>query len=450
MITERGKTILGKYMAGQNESTFSYLAIGIGAKPAFSTNIVEDADRSAYGDWAPPSSSGDRWSYYYYPEPATNPSPVDKGFVPEYTKIAVDSNDTDGIIKYSHVNQLDYEVLRVPITESGVEFVKLLTQSDEAGNTYSSLTDIVLTGTLPSLGDYRFTEIGIYSAQSNAISSSKPSQVLFNFANVLESWFQNDGATTSAVELKENNVNPQDGGVGFYASGNQNFAGGKTQSRPRSGQSCLYLKNLSSVTHDASSFDFSNVRPDDEFRLAYFLDDTTYSFDHSYEYIVEVTFKDSNGVQARAKLRSNTKYFNNSDGGCIPSTYKNNRYGVALAQVKDFTITANSSSSNPDSTFSWSNVASITISTVLRTDSVNNNEISVFLDSFKYESTNYNNPNYGLVAYSVVQNRAATDTVNNDEIAIPDSLHKSQDLETLLQYRVRINNSLNGEDYLSG
>ena len=59
MITERGKTILGKYMAGQNESTFSYLAIGIGAIPAFDAQ-VSTADTGFGPGWWKPESNG--WS----------------------------------------------------------------------------------------------------------------------------------------------------------------------------------------------------------------------------------------------------------------------------------------------------------------------------------------------------------------------------------------------------
>jgi hypothetical protein len=421
MITERGKTILGKYMAGQNESTFSYLAIGIGAKPAFSTNIVDIEAEAKYGDWYPnTSAAGKNWSYKRYND--TNSETIDQGFVPEYDKVGVDYDNANGIIRYSDMKELDYEVLRVPITESGIEFVSQLVDVDNGSTRSAALTDIILTGTLPSLGEYRFTEIGIYSAQSNAIASSKPSEVLFNFGNVTEAWADNNG---TAIPLVQTTTAPS--ALGFYKSDNAYFSHNdrvKTQSRPRAGQFCLFLKDGSTVVHSASAFNFTDVRPDDQFRLAYFFNSAITTSDSSLN-IIEVTFKDKDNQYVSATLKSNAEYFAETNE-CIPTTYKGNLYGVAFAKVSDFF-------GSPE--FSWSNVSSISITSESR---------DVFLDSFKYVSTNHNNPNYGLISYSVVQNKAAFD----GDTAIPDSLHKAKDLETLLQYRVRINNSLNGEDYL--
>jgi hypothetical protein len=412
MITERGKTILGKYMAGQNESTFSYLAIGIGAKPAFSTNIVEQSTEMKDGDWYPETNDGTKWWYKKYNQSVDN---IYMGFVPEYDKVSVDYNNGTGIIRYSDMKELDYEVLRVPITESGVEFVQQLVganlgTSDGPARRYAALTDIILTGTLPSLGEYRFTEIGIYSAQANAIASSKPSEVLFNFTNVTESWVDNESA---AIELKDGT--PAD--LGFYKSDNPSFVGGKTQARPRAGQFCLYLTNGTTIVHDASMFNFTQVRPDDQFRLAYFFINPLSPLLFGPLDIARVIFTDKGNNSVSAVLTSNEQYFSRSND-CIPTTYEGNKYGVAFAKVSDFV-------GSPD--FSWSNVSTISIQNIgMTTD--------VFLDSIKYVSTNHNNPNYGLVSYSVVQNKSGLDGTT----AIPDSLHKAKDLETLLQYRVRI------------
>jgi hypothetical protein len=358
MITERGKTILGKYMAGQNESTFSYLAIGIGAIPAFDAQVTNTSTGFGPGWWKPETNG---WKYWHYQTDddyvPTDGVLIDKGFVPEYNK--VDATGTEAI-RYSDMKELDYEVLRIPITESGIEFVKQATSS----LVDAALTDMILTGTLPSLGEYRFTEIGIYSAQSNAIASSKPSEVLFSFGSVTESWVDN---TSTAIPLIPSDTTPNTT-LGFCKSDNVYF--NTTDSlashrRPRSGQYCLYLPAANTeVVHNASNFNFTDVRPDDQFRLAYFVKE--------------------------------------KPAGAQP-------------EIVDVAFTS---------------------------------KVEVFLDSLKYVSTNYNNPNYGLISYSVVQNRSGNAGTVNDPILCPEPLYKAENLETLLQYRVRINNSLNGEDYL--
>ena len=413
MITERGKTILGKYMAGQNESTFSYLAIGIGAIPAFDAQISTADTGFGPGWWKP---EGDGWKYWYYRTDESYPDPplmplVDEGFVPEYNK--VDATGT-GDIRYSNMKELDYEVLRIPITESGIEFVKQATSS----LVDAALTDMILTGTIPSLGEYRFTEIGIYSAQSNAIASSKPSEVLFSFASVTESWVDN---TSTAIPLIPSAATTPTT-LGFCKSDHGYFTADDSLAshrRPRAGQYCLHLPNGEEVVHNASNFNFTNVRPDDQFRLAFFVDSKPTG---DQPLVVDVTFEDTNSKKVTATLKTNGKYFVDTNG-YIPTTYKGNLYGVAFAKVSDFV---------GDSEFSWSNVSSVSIKSKRK----------VFLDSLGYVSTNYNNPNYGLVSYSVVQNRSGGDG------SYPEPLYKAENLETLLQYRVRINNSLNGEDYL--
>jgi hypothetical protein len=98
MITNTGKSILGKYLIGQVPGYAAYMALGCGAKP---TTTFSD---------------------------------------------------------YSTKESLDFEMFRVPITSRG--FV-----------TENGVSQVVLTAELPTEERYEITEVGIFSASSNSISS---------------------------------------------------------------------------------------------------------------------------------------------------------------------------------------------------------------------------------------------------------------------------------------
>ena len=117
MITEKGKAILGKYMTTQNDSTFSYIALGVGAVPAY-----DPVAGSVIGGWQQDDTTAN-WKYTFFNISSNlgQQRVINEGFVPEYNKLDV---RTSGNVKYSNVKELDFEVIRVPITESGVEYVK--------------------------------------------------------------------------------------------------------------------------------------------------------------------------------------------------------------------------------------------------------------------------------------------------------------------------------------
>ena len=128
MITNTGKSIIGKYLIGQAPAYASYIAIGCGAQPLLNTD--------PYGD-------------------------------------------------YSEKNNLDFEMLRVPITSRG-----FITEND--------ITKVVLTAELPTEERYEISEVGLYSAGGNPLAGAFDSKTVIAFTQG-ENWQYHNAITASTI-----------------------------------------------------------------------------------------------------------------------------------------------------------------------------------------------------------------------------------------------------------
>lgn len=138
MITNTGKTILAKYLIGQAPAYASHIALGVGATP-------------------------------------------------------LDSQDPFG--DYSAKTNLDFEVLRIPISSRGYVY-------DEAG-----AANIVFAGELPGDQRYLFSEIGIFSAKSNPAAGAQDSKMIYTF---LENWEYHNQTSASSIPTITNPLNNQE------------------------------------------------------------------------------------------------------------------------------------------------------------------------------------------------------------------------------------------------
>lgn len=129
MITNKGRNILAKYLIGQAPSYASFIALGCGPKPLLASE-----------------SQGD----------------------------------------YSDLNNLEFEVLRVPISSRGYVY-------DDAGN-----ANIVFSAELPTEQRYEFTEIGVFSAKSNPVVGSSGSRMIYTFSES-ENWEYHDEVAAGSI-----------------------------------------------------------------------------------------------------------------------------------------------------------------------------------------------------------------------------------------------------------
>lgn len=150
MITNTGRTILAKYLIGQAPAYASHIALGVGATPLDSTD--------SFGD-------------------------------------------------YSTKRNLNFEVLRIPISSRGYVY-------DEAG-----VANIVFAGELPGDQRYLFSEIGIFSAKSNPAAGAEDSKMLYTFS-ASENWEYHDSTSATSIvtrtdplngELEGSIIDPLDG-----------------------------------------------------------------------------------------------------------------------------------------------------------------------------------------------------------------------------------------------
>ena len=136
MITNTGRTILAKYLIGQAPAYASHIALGVG------------------------------------------PTPLD---------------NLDPFGDYSEKRNLDFEVLRIPISSRGYVY-------DEAG-----FANIVFAGELPGDQRYLFSEIGIFSAKSNPAAGAQDSKMIYTFLE--PGWEYHNNVSATRLELETNPLN---------------------------------------------------------------------------------------------------------------------------------------------------------------------------------------------------------------------------------------------------
>jgi hypothetical protein len=150
LITNTGRTILAKYLIGQAPAYASHIALGVGATPLGTSD--------SFGDYSPKKN-------------------------------------------------LDFEVLRIPISSRGYVY-------DEAG-----FANIVFAGELPGDQRYLFSEIGIFSGKSNPSAGAEDSKMLYTFS-ASENWEYHDKLSATSIptivqplngELEGSIIDPLDG-----------------------------------------------------------------------------------------------------------------------------------------------------------------------------------------------------------------------------------------------
>jgi hypothetical protein len=349
LITNTGKSILGKYLLGQAPAYASFIAIGCGAKPLDTTDVLGD---------------------------------------------------------YSNKKNLDFEMLRVPISSRG--FVS------EGG-----LDKIVFTAELPAEERYEITEVGIFSAKSNPSAGAYDSKTVFSFTST-ENWNYHTSASATAITsiataLDASNDNIISTSLKVFQTNADNSIFYKT-SRAARYERCRFLNNVilmrgddatltvsgghfvigagsNHIHYTRPSANFSQNSPTDELRLAF-----------------SVINKDGDSALAPDTVRVLVDFSSTDDGSGEYARFEaeivngtgtgeydldENRYVVISKQLQELYTSAN---------FTWNavTVAKIYVSAIYG-GAVSNNYY-VALDSMRLENIATVNPLYGLTGYSVIQN----------------------------------------------
>jgi hypothetical protein len=350
MITDKGKEIIGKYLLGQAPAFASYIAIGCGVKPG--------------------SLSG---------------TPAD----------------------YSDKNNLDFEMIRVPISSRG--FV-----------TENNIDKIVFTAELPTEERYEITEVGIFSAKSNPAAGSYDSRTIFSFTTG-ENW--NHHTATATPEIKtyfEALDDPEDDNIiavtdKVFQTNADNPIFYK-QSRAEKFERCRFLNNViimrgddANLTPGTNEFtigagsnhihylkpnvDFSKNSPKDQIRLAFSVvnkDGGSPLVPETVRVLVMFAASDSvDGEHASFEVDM-------TNGSAIGQyDFSTNRYFVISKELQDLYTTGN---------FTWNSVDVVKIYVSIFDEGSLSDDYYVALDAMRIENVATVNPLYGMTGYSIIRN----------------------------------------------
>lgn len=349
MITNTGKSILGKYLLGQAPAYASFIAIGCGAKPLDTTDVLGD---------------------------------------------------------YSNKKNLDFEMLRVPISSRG--FV------NEGG-----LDKIVFTAELPAEERYEITEVGIFSAKSNPSAGAYDSKTVFSFTDV-ENWNYHTSTSSTAITtiptaLDEDDDNIISTELKVFQTNADNPIFYKT-SRANRYERCRFLNNVILMRGDDAtltvsggqfvigagsnhihftrpSTNFSQNSPVDELRLAFSVinkDGDSSLAPDTVRVLVDFASTESEGGEF---ARFEAEIVNGTGEG--EYDLDENRYVVISKQLQELYTTP---------TFTWNSVTVVKIYVSTIDGGSVSDDYYVALDSMRLENIGTTNVLYGLTGYSVIQN----------------------------------------------
>ncbi len=410
MITTRGKGLIARALANQIPSAFSYIALGVGALPQVPVTVVEQltaewaADITVYasGVWLLDTDTG----------LAKLSDGVNDWADLDYQATGVLYEEES--IKNKTV--MDFEALRIPVSGASVLF--------EGGQ-----TKVVLTGQLPSAQRYEFSEIGVFSAESNSLLNTEPPRMIYTFSDV-EGWEYHTGSTitdaayTSNISTNNFDMDETPTDAFFVSADNPVFfAANRQNQRMRIYQDALLIHGDMSTVDDTldtwalsgdhvhitgNLVDLTRARSDDEVKIAFSVMNKNYSYittdGVANEVRIAIRFMSSEESSAHA-----TAQIRLTDGATEDFQYPaetdlvNNGYYVKSFRKKDLVYTES---------FSWENVTVCQVWVEVDPGTAQTSaDYFVAVDAIRFDSNNDNNPAYGLAAYSQIRNAAGSTEV---------------------------------------
>jgi hypothetical protein len=379
MITNTGKDILAKYLIGNVPSYASYLAFGCGKAP-------------------------------------------------------LGASDSFNTAEYETKQSLDFEMFRSPIISKGYVTQNVLDVNgdvtlDVNGNPIQ-YTEVVFTSELPTAERYEITEIGVYSAGTNPVTSLNQSSNIYTFTNS-ENWEYH--TETSATDIP---VHPQDlykladgtTPVGaletsinvvekvFQANADDVVLDNGTRTgrneRPRFLNSSIFMRGDSSsvygsgdniyIDNDPLSVDYNpnhihlngtivnldKYSAKDELRLAFSVvnKDADSSAPTDVKIIVEFSTPEGGASQQYARFKTHLT--------AVDNDFTNNRYFVVSKKLEELDKSAE---------FSWQGASVVKVYASAIDGGSPSSDYYVVLDAMRIENLNSISPVYGLTGYTVTK-----------------------------------------------
>lgn len=357
MITDIGRNILSKYLVGQAQSYASYIAIGVGPKA-----------------------------------------------------LAVGESFPD----FSDQENLDFEVLRMPITTRGFVY-------DQAGN-----PQIVFAAEIPTDERYEISEVGIYPGKTNPTAGNLDSKIVYTFSEA-ENWEYHTEDTASSIEtiVSPLNLDQPSGSIAvedvvFRTNANNTLFSGPIrqvlQERPRFLNRALFVRgdmshletnssndrlevvddgtfNSAHIHYNGINLDLDPNSADDELRLAFSLlsKDETQAEDPQVVKIL-MEFSEADILNPTNFAKFEVDLTQGSDG----VDFAANRYFVIKKKLAEL-IKA------PGFTWNAVNAVRIYVTVYEFANSSPSENFYISFDGLRFENTTAQNPLYGLAGYSLIK-----------------------------------------------
>jgi hypothetical protein len=362
MITDKGKSIISKYLLGQIPSYGSYIAVGCGARPL---------------------------------------EPYVSGTLPDY----------------SSKTELDFEMLRVPVSSKGIVnedgISKIVLTAELPTEERYEITEVgiysagfnPITGSSNSKSLLSFTQFENWkvngSTTLNFVSEPLDDPLI---PNIVKDFFTVNGQSLELDIFQTNADNPIFLNDSRYLRNERsrflnNMVVMRGDSSTFTGSTGSLVGAGNFIQLSGTSIDLSKYSTSDELRLAFSVlnkDGTDPDIDTSKIAVrILVEFLASTVPSAYAKMEARVDHSNNGSS----NDFDVNRYFVVNKELKDINITQG---------FPWKSVDTIKVyAQVLTGASVANtvdDSYYVAIDALRVESKNNLNPAYGLTGYSVIRN----------------------------------------------
>ena len=372
MITNTGKTIIGKYMLGQAPAYASFLAVGCG------------------------------------------PTPLETGDVAD---------------NFATKENLDFEMFRVPISsrgfvnENGINKIVLTAELPTEERYEISEVGLYSAGSNPSAGAYDSKTVFAFTTGENWQYQTGASATAIDVVSAPLDDPNDDNVIAVADTVFQTNA---DNAIFFKTSRANRYERCRFLNNIiliRGDEADLTISNESDDTFDhfviengsnhirltGANVDFTRNSPIDELRLGFSIVSKTGNSSAIPEMVrILVEFSSTDGSEF-ARFEAEIAHGSSGNLDNAIADFETNRYFVVSKQLQDLYTTSG---------FTWDLVTIVKIYACVITDesgefNVPSNNYYIALDAMRLENIATTNPLYGLTGYSIIKNDAAETIVKS-------------------------------------